>query len=245
MSESSPSERDPDPTPSAAGPSDGTASEPGGPPDDAPPENVYWQETRVDRDDREGRRRHRGAVLWFTGLSASGKTTLAALTEERLNREGYATYHLDGDNVRHGLCRDLGFSPEDREENIRRVGEVARLFVDAGVLVATSFISPYRSDRRRARESMDRPEDFVEIFVSCPLEICEDRDPKGLYARARAGQIENFTGISAPYEEPRRPELMLRTDRLDPEDCVNRIVRYLREKGYIRPAAEVPASAGG
>lgn len=214
------------------------------PSEKSPPANVYWQETRVDREDREGRRRHRGAVLWFTGLSASGKTTLAALTEERLNREGYATYHLDGDNVRHGLCMDLGFSPEDREENIRRVGEVAKLFVDAGVLVATSFISPYRSDRKRARESMHRPEDFIEVFVSCPLEVCEARDPKGLYERARAGEIDDFTGISAPYEDPLDPELTLRTDRLDPEACVNRIIRHLRDEGYIRPAAEDAASAG-
>lgn len=206
--------------------------------DTGKPENVYWQETRVKRADREEARGHRGFVLWFTGLSASGKTTLAALTEERLHRAGHATFMLDGDNVRHGLNRDLGFSPEDRDENIRRVGEVARLFAEAGVVVTTSFISPYREVRRAIRERMSRDDDFVEIFVDCPLEVCEERDPKGLYARARAGEIDNFTGIDAPYEEPEAPEITVETHRLEPEECVDRILAYLRENGYIEATAE-------
>lgn len=239
MPDSPEPDRRSDPSPAAPGIEEASSS-----PGDAP-ENVYWQDTRIGRRDREELREHRGAVLWFTGLSGSGKTTLAALTEERLHREGCATYHLDGDNIRHGLSRNLGFSPEDRAENIRRVAEAAKLFVDAGVLVATSVISPYRDDRTRAREAMDRPDDFIEIFVSCPVEVCESRDPKGLYERARAGEIENFTGVSAPYEDPEDPEIVVRTDQEAPGACVDRIVRYLRDGGYIRPRAEPAASSGG
>lgn len=201
--------------------------------DESPPDNVYWQETRVSREDRERARGHRGACLWFTGLSASGKTTLATAVEERLHRSGYSTFMLDGDNLRHGLNRDLGFSPEDRDENIRRVGEVARLFVEAGTFVTTSFISPYREVRRAVRERFERPDDMVEIHVSCPLEVCEERDPKGLYARARAGEIEDFTGISAPYEEPEDPEIVVDTEALAPEACVERIVAWLHDQGYV------------
>ncbi len=210
-----------------------------------PSDNVFWQETRVSREDRERRRGHRGAVIWFTGLSASGKTTLAALTEERLHRLGHATFMLDGDNVRHGLNRDLGFSPEDRNENIRRVGEVARLFAQAGTFVTASFISPYREVRRSIRERMSREDDFVEVFVDCPLEVCEERDPKGLYAQARAGEIENFTGISAPYEEPADPEVHVRTDRETPDESVDRILAHLREAGYVTASAEKARQAGG
>lgn len=207
-------------------------------------ENVFWQQTRVSREDRERRRGHRGAVLWFTGLSASGKSTLAALTEERLWDLGHATFMLDGDNVRHGLNGDLGFSPDDRDENIRRVGEVARLFCEAGTFVMASFISPYRELRDTIRGRMTREDDFVEIFVDCPVEVCERRDPKGLYAKARAGEIENFTGISAPYEEPESPEIRVPTDREDPRDSVDRIMSWLEENGYIA-ARDAAASASG
>ncbi|HKJ03611.1 MAG TPA: adenylyl-sulfate kinase [Longimicrobiales bacterium] len=196
--------------------------------------NIFWQQTRISREDRETRRGHRGAVLWFTGLSGSGKSTLATRLEERLFREGYSTYILDGDNVRHGLNRDLGFSPEDRTENIRRVGEVAKLFADAGVLVATAFISPYREDRGQVRAVLERDMDFVEIFVSCPLEVCEERDPKGLYKKARAGEIKGFTGIDAPYEEPETPELVVETHTMDPDESVEAILAWLEERGYIR-----------
>ena len=208
------------------------------------PENVFWQQTRVSREDRERRRGHRGAVIWFTGLSASGKSTLAAMTEERLHQMGLATFMLDGDNVRHGLNRDLGFSPEDRNENIRRVGEVARLFAQAGTFVTASFISPYRELRDEIRGRMTREDDFVEVFVDCPLEVCEERDPKGLYAKARAGEIEDFTGISAPYEEPEDPEIRVHTDRESPAESVDRILAFLREEGYVTASAEKSRRAG-
>lgn len=208
------------------------------------PENVYWQKTRVSREDRERARGHRGAVLWFTGLSASGKSTLAALTEEKLHRAGYSTFMLDGDNVRHGLNRDLGFEPEDRDENIRRVGEVARLFAEAGTIVTTAFISPYVRERQSVRERMQRPDDFVEIFVKCPLGICIERDPKGLYERARSGEIDNFTGIDAPYQAPQDPEITVETAEQSPEECVERILDYLREHGYISARTGRAGQAG-
>ncbi|MFQ5678707.1 MAG: adenylyl-sulfate kinase [Gemmatimonadota bacterium] len=196
--------------------------------------NVYWQKNPVSRAEREHRRGHRGAVLWFTGLSASGKSTLAFEVEKRLFEAGYFSYVLDGDNVRHGLNSDLGFSPDDRQENIRRIGEVAKLFAEAGAIVLTAFISPYRRDRDGIRSLMERDGDFVEIFVSCPLEVCEARDPKGLYRKARAGEIRQFTGISAPYERPAVPELLLETDRSSVDECATRVMDYLREHGYIR-----------
>ncbi len=158
------------------------------------------------------------------------------LTSSRLFDEGYFTYVLDGDNVRHGLCTDLGFSHEDRTENIRRVGEVAKLFAEAGAIVATAFISPYRRDRNHVRDLMSREGDFVEIFVSCPLEVCEDRDPKGLYERARAGEIRDFTGIDAPYETPEEPELVVETHDREISECVDQIIAYLRRHGYIEAA---------
>jgi adenylylsulfate kinase len=209
------------------------------------PENIFWQETQVTREQREKARNQRGFVLWFTGLSASGKSTLAALTEERLHEEGFATFMLDGDNVRHGLNRDLGFSPEDRNENIRRVGEVARLFAEAGVIVTTSFISPYREIRQSIRERMTREDDLVEVHVDCPVEVCEQRDPKGLYEKAREGEIDNFTGIDAPYQEPENPEIRVPTHELEPEECVDRIVGYLREHGYIGAPLKVVEAGGG
>ncbi|MEN8144857.1 MAG: adenylyl-sulfate kinase [Gemmatimonadota bacterium] len=195
--------------------------------------NVTWHSGQVGRDQREQGRGHRGAVLWFTGLSGSGKSTLAVEAEKVLFDLACSTYILDGDNVRHGLNRDLGFSPEDRTENIRRIGEVAKLFADSGCLVLTAFISPYRSDRDRVREIMAGERDFVEIHVSCPLETCESRDPKGLYKKARAGEIPEFTGISAPYEEPLEPELVIHTGQLGVEECAGQVVAYLREHGYL------------
>lgn len=197
--------------------------------------NVVWQPSHVDREQRETRRGHRGAILWFTGFSGSGKSTLAIEVEERLFAEGCFSYVLDGDNVRHGLNGDLGFSPEDRTENIRRVGEVAKLFCDAGAIVVTAFISPYREDRDGVRRIV-QPGDFIEVFVDCPLEVCEERDPKGLYAKARSGEIPEFTGISAPYESPETPEICLATAELTVEESADRIIEYLRAGGYLHPA---------
>ena len=207
-------------------------------------ENVVWQESQVGREARETRRGHRGTVLWFTGLSASGKSTLAIEVEKRLFADKYFSYVLDGDNVRHGLCGDLGFSPEDREENIRRVGEVAKLFAESGAVVVTAFISPYRKDRRRIREIMTREGDFVEVYVSCPLEVCEARDPKGLYKKARAGEIKEFTGIDAPYEAPEAPELVVQTNVYDVATCADQVIEYLRDHGYIGREGQLRAVSG-
>jgi adenylylsulfate kinase len=206
--------------------------------------NVTWHESAVSREAREERRGHRGAVLWFTGLSASGKSTLASEVERRLFHAGYFSYVLDGDNVRHGLNGDLGFTPEDRMENIRRVGEVAKLFAEAGALVLTAFISPYRDDRDRVRNLASRSSDFVEIHVSCPIEVCEERDPKGLYKKARAGEIPNFTGIDAPYEAPDAPEITVETNVYEVSDCAEQIIQYLREHGYISNEPELHAVSG-
>jgi len=205
---------------------------------------VTWHDSAVTREAREERRGHRGAVLWFTGLSASGKSTLAVEVERALFREGYFSYVLDGDNVRHGLNGDLGFSPEDRTENIRRIGEVAKLFAESGALVLTAFISPYREDRDRIRELMSRSNDFVEVFVSCPVEVCEGRDPKGLYKKARAGEIPNFTGIDAPYEEPESPELVVETNLFDVEACVAQVMGFLRDHDYISSEPRLRAVSG-
>lgn len=210
--------------------------------DSEAPENVFWQKVLVDRDEREAARGHRGAILWFTGLSASGKSTLATRLDKRLHDQGYFSFILDGDNLRHGLCKDLGFSPEDRNENIRRVGEVAKLFADAGALISTAFISPYREIRDRVRERATRDDDMVEIFVKCPVDVCAERDPKGLYEKARKGEIENFTGISAPYEEPEDPDVVVETHEHEPEECVDQIMDYLRAEGYIERERE-PATA--
>jgi bifunctional enzyme CysN/CysC len=177
---------------------------------------------------RTARNGHQGAVLWFTGLSGAGKSTLALALEAELFAKGYQVYVLDGDNVRGGLNANLGFSPDDRAENIRRVGEVANLFADAGFIVISSFISPYRSDRHRAREAAG--ERFHEIYVKAPLEVCEERDPKGLYKRARAGEIRDFTGIQAPYEEPHEPQLVIDTSVLDVDDAIAELVRYVETR---------------
>jgi adenylyl-sulfate kinase len=187
----------------------------------------------VTRRDRERLLGQRGAVVWFTGLSGSGKSTVAHALEERLARDGRLTYVLDGDNVRHGLCQDLGFAPADRRENIRRVGEVAALLVDAGVLVLTSFISPYRSDRDRVRQILGA--DFLEVFVDAPLAVCEARDPKGLYQKARAGAIPEFTGVSAPYEPPEHPDLHLHTGTRSLAECVAAAHDLLAARGLLSP----------
>ncbi|HAH07215.1 MAG TPA: adenylyl-sulfate kinase [Elusimicrobia bacterium] len=197
--------------------------------------NLSWTEGKVGRKDREGRNRHRGTVLWMTGLSGSGKSAIGVELERELFRMGLHTYFLDGDNVRHGLSSNLGFSPEDRAENIRRTGEVAKLFLDSGAVVITAFISPYRDDRQLARSIV--PEgDFVEIFLDCPLEVCETRDTKGLYRKARSGEIRDFTGISAPYERPEKPEITLRTDRQSIAESVAQVIDYLKSR-VLKPSA--------
>lgn len=186
----------------------------------------------ITKKDRQKLNGHKSCILWFTGLSGSGKSTLAHRVEEMLFEMGLRTYVLDGDNIRMGLNKNLGFSKEDREENIRRIAEVAKLFVDAGIIVLTAFISPYRKDRNLARSLVEK-EEFVEIYVKCPLEVCEKRDVKGLYEKARKGIIKQFTGIDDPYEEPENPEIVIETDKQTLEESANKVVSYLNEKGYL------------
>jgi bifunctional enzyme CysN/CysC len=190
-------------------------------------QNIFWSTGKITREAREQRNRHKGAIIWLTGLSGAGKSTVAAELERELFLMGLHTYILDGDNIRHGLSANLGFSPEDRTENIRRVGEVAKLLMDAGALVITAFISPYRDDRRLARSLVNDGE-FVEVYVNAPIEVCEQRDSKGLYKKARAGQIANFTGVSAPYEAPEKPDVVVHTDKQTPAECVAQIIDYLK-----------------
>ncbi len=192
--------------------------------------NITWHEGHITRDAREQVLGQRGVTIWLTGLSGSGKSTIAVALEKLLLERGRAAYVLDGDNVRHGLNQNLGFSPEDRTENIRRIGEVAKLFTDAGIITLTSFISPYRADRDAVRAIME-PGDFVEVLVDASVETCESRDVKGLYKKARAGEIPEFTGISAPYEAPEKPELVLDTNVQSVEESVGGLIRYLEEKG--------------
>ena len=194
--------------------------------------NIVWHKSSVDRDARSKQRGHGSAILWFTGLSGSGKSTLANAVNVALHNNGYSTYVLDGDNIRHGLCKDLGFSDRDREENIRRIGEVSKLFLDAGIIVLTAFVSPFRIDRNNAR-SLVGENDFVEIYCSADLGICETRDTKGLYAKARKGAIKDFTGISSPYEEPQSPELKIDTGNLEIDACVDMVTNLLVKKGII------------
>ena len=186
--------------------------------------NVVWHHATVTRERRESMNKHRGAVFWFTGLSGAGKSTLAHSVEEQLYQQGYRTFVLDGDNVRHGLCADLSFSDEDRKENIRRIGQMAKLYVEAGVIVLTAFISPFRSDRENVRKIAG--EDFHEIYCKSSLEVCERRDVKGLYKRARAGEIPDFTGISSPYEEPQHAELEVDTES-NLEECTDEVFNYI------------------
>ncbi|MDH4220116.1 MAG: adenylyl-sulfate kinase, partial [Candidatus Aminicenantes bacterium] len=185
------------------------------------------------KEDRENFLNQKGVVIWYTGLPSSGKSTIAHAVEDELFRRGHLSYVLDGDNIRHGLNKNLGFSPEDREENIRRIGEVAKLFAQTGLITMTAFISPYRKDRDRARSLLEEGE-FIEVFVKVSVEEAENRDPKGLYKKARAGEIKEFTGISAPYEEPLQPELVIDTDELDLEESKNMVLRHLEEKNIIK-----------
>ena len=193
--------------------------------------DVVWQETHVSQAMREQLNGHQGAVLWFTGLSGAGKSTLASAVEQRLYEMQVRTFLIDGDNVRHGLCADLNFSDDDRVENIRRVGEVASLFVQAGVVVLTAFISPFRADRDKVRAIVG--ERFIEVFCDTPLDVCESRDVKGLYQKARAGDIPYFTGISSPYEPPESPEIRVQTGSDDLQDCVQQVVDVLQARGLI------------
>ncbi|MCM3788069.1 adenylyl-sulfate kinase [Domibacillus indicus] len=194
--------------------------------------NIVWHEQSLTKEERRKKSGHHSAVLWFTGLSGSGKSTVANAAARRLFDLGVSTYVLDGDNVRHGLNKDLGFSDEARKENIRRIGEVSKLFVDAGQLVFTAFISPFREDRDTVRALLENDE-FIEVFVECPIEKCEQRDPKGLYKKARAGEIPEFTGISSPYEAPEKPELVLNTDQYSVEECVEQLVEYLKKNNWL------------
>jgi adenylylsulfate kinase len=196
--------------------------------------NTVWHNVTVTRERREKRNDHRGAVVWFTGLSGAGKSTIAHTVEERLFRIGCHSYVFDGDNVRHGLCSDLGFSDKDRSENIRRIAEMCKLFVDAGVIALTAFISPLHKDRELVRSLMGN--DFHEVFCQCPIEVCEQRDVKGLYKKARAGEIANFTGISAPYEAPGNSDLVLDTDRQSLEESVDKVMDLLLKAGVINNA---------
>jgi len=196
--------------------------------------NIEWHEGHVNRSDREKLLRHRGATVWFTGLSASGKSTIAFTVEHALVERGHLAYVLDGDNVRHGLNKNLGFSAEDREENIRRIAEVTKLFADAGFVSMTSFISPYRADRDKARalhEESDLP--FIEVYMATPIDVCEERDPKGLYKKARAGEVKQFTGVSDPYEPPLNPELTIDAAAMSPSEAAALVLDQLEQRGIV------------
>ncbi|EIM08054.1 adenylylsulfate kinase [Planococcus antarcticus DSM 14505] len=194
--------------------------------------NIVWHESSVTKEDRQKLNNHKSGVLWFTGLSGSGKSTISVALEKKIHARGIRTYLLDGDNVRHGLNKNLGFSPEDRTENIRRIGEVGKLMSDAGILTLSAFISPYQEDRNQVRTLLEEGE-FIEIYVKCSVDTCETRDPKGLYKKARAGEIKGFTGIDAPYEEPLDPEITIETDTQTLEESVQIIIDYLKKAGYL------------
>jgi adenylylsulfate kinase len=194
--------------------------------------NITWHEGHVGRAERETLLKQKGALVWFTGLSASGKSTIAYTLEHALVQRGHLAYVLDGDNIRHGLNKNLGFSADDRTENIRRIGEVGKLFVDAGIVTMTSFISPYRADRDNVRKTLGAG-DFFEVFVNPPIDVCEQRDPKGLYKKARAGELKGFTGIDDPYEAPTNPELLLDTSKCTPQDAAILLIGLLEKAGKI------------
>ncbi|WP_082411785.1 adenylyl-sulfate kinase [Methylogaea oryzae] len=204
--------------------------------------DIVWHQSAVARQQRERQNRHRSFILWFTGLSGAGKSTLANRVEELLFQNGCRTYVLDGDNVRHGLCRDLGFSPDERRENIRRVGETAKLFMDAGVIVLTAFISPFSEDRDMVRALVESG-DFIEVYCNTPLHVCERRDTKGLYRRARRGEIADFTGISSPYQAPLSPDLEVPTGRRGLEECAAMVVGFLAERGKVPAFGGLAANA--
>jgi adenylylsulfate kinase len=199
-----------------------------------PDNHVVWHNVSVTREMREHLAGHKGSVLWFTGLSGAGKSTVAHALEEQLYKRGCRSFVFDGDNVRHGLCSDLSFSEQDRHENLRRIGEMAKLFLEAGVISLTAFISPFRSDRERVRSLVPHG-DFLEIYCNSPLAVCEERDVKGLYAKARAGEIPNYTGISSPYEEPENPELELDTAKDSLQTCVDQVLTLLEQREVITP----------
>lgn len=194
--------------------------------------NIVWHEMNITKAERQKLNQHKSCVLWFTGFSGAGKSTLANAVEKELFLRGIRSYVLDGDNVRHGLNKNLGFGAEDRKENIRRIGEVAKLFVDAGIFAITAFISPFREDREMSRSMVDKDE-FIEIYVQCSLDECERRDPKGLYKKAREGLIRDFTGISSPYEPPLNPELVIESDKMDLEQSVKIVMDYLDSRGLL------------
>lgn len=195
--------------------------------------NIVWHQPTVTRERREQRNGHRSTIIWFTGLSGSGKSTLAHAVEEKLHGLGCKTFVFDGDNIRHGLCGDLGFSEDDRSENIRRIGQVSKLFIESGVIALTAFISPFQVDRQRVRMMVEQEHDFLEVYCQCPVEVCENRDVKGLYRRARKGEIADFTGISSPYEEPENAELIVNTSELEIEECVDEVIGLLETKRLI------------
>ncbi len=195
--------------------------------------NITWHHGKISKEDRLALMKQKGVTVWLTGLSGSGKSTIAVEIEHALLENGHQAYILDGDNVRHGLNKNLGFSPEDRTENIRRIGEVSKLFTHANIITITAFISPYRLDRDEARKLQGEGE-FIEVYVKCPVEVCEERDTKGLYKKARAGEIKEFTGISAPYEEPDNAELTLDTSKLSVEESTRAILAYLEENGFVK-----------
>jgi len=194
--------------------------------------NIFWYKSSVTRELRNEQNKHKSVNLWFTGLSASGKSTIAHAVEKKLFKMGCRTFVFDGDNVRHGLCFDLGFSINDRSENIRRISEMVKLFLDAGIIALTAFISPLKKDREIVRNLLGE-ENFIEIYCHCPVEICETRDGKGIYKRAKNGEIKNFTGISSPYEAPEAPDLKLSTSTQSIEDCVNIVIDFLKNKGVF------------
>lgn len=194
--------------------------------------DIVWHSHSIDKAVRSAQKRQKPCILWFTGLSGSGKSTIANAVEQKLFELGHHTYLLDGDNVRHGLNKDLGFSDSDRVENIRRIGEVAKLFVDAGLVVISAFISPFRADRQMVRDLVEEGE-FVEIHMATPLSVCEQRDPKGLYKKARQGQIKNFTGIDSVYEVPKSPEIILNTAESEIKDCAEQVITYLKQNQFI------------
>jgi adenylylsulfate kinase len=196
--------------------------------------NITWHEGHVNRQEREKLLNQKGTLIWLTGLSASGKSTIAFTVEHALMQRGHLAFVLDGDNVRHGLNKNLGFSEEDRMENIRRIGEVGKLYVDTGIITLTSFISPYRRDRD-ANRALLQPGEFIEVFVNAPIDVCEQRDPKGLYKKARAGQLKGFTGIDDPYEEPLNPELVIHADKVSPQEASVQIISLLEKNGRIPP----------
>lgn len=204
-------------------------------------DNVVWHHQKVTRSERATAKNQGPCLLWFTGLSGSGKSTIANALDLALFERGYHTFLLDGDNVRHGLNKDLAFSDDDRVENIRRIGEVSKLFTDAGLIVLSAFISPFASDRRLVRNLFPAGE-FIEVFMDTPLETCEERDPKGLYEKARAGKIKHFTGIDSPYEQPERAELRLDTSKMSVEDCVNRLISYLLDRQLIFTSPQTPGA---